>query len=181
MTNRQLIEDQSHHGLNSRYNTAAHIEHPASCHIASSSQKCCKLWMPSLFTVERMETGETRQWPKVTVPLGTMIMFKHLLLHHSSYLRQETVERGSRGRREALGKWSDSAGGTLITELGQSEEKWREGWVWRQSLTATSKDTGARSSLSFDSSYHTQHELEAYIPFLSGERWHNQAQTWLPW
>lgn len=83
--------------------------------------------MPSLFTVERMETGETRQWPKVTVPLSTMIMFKQLLLHHSSYLRQETVERGSRGRREALGKWSDSAGGTLITELGQSEVRGSEG------------------------------------------------------
>lgn len=177
MTNRQLLEDQTHHDLNSSYNTAAHIEHPASCHIASSSQKCCKLWMPPLVTVERLETGEARQWPKVIVPLRTMIRVQatstasQLSLEAGDYREREQREDGSLGKVEWFG-WghSDNRVGSQWGERSR-----REGWVWLLSLTATSKDAGARSSLSFDSSYHAQHELQAYIPFLSGERRYNQA------
>lgn len=88
-------------GLNSRYDTAARKEHPASCHIASSSQKCYKLGMPSLFKVEGVKPGKARQWPEVAVPLSTMIRVQAPLT--APHL---TLEAGDwRGREDGrLGK-----------------------------------------------------------------------------
>lgn len=74
--------------------------------------------MPSLFRVEGMETGKARQWPEVTVPLSTMISVQALSPHHSSHLRQETVEGGSRGRMGGLGRRNGSSGGPTADTAG---------------------------------------------------------------
>lgn len=62
--------------------------------------------MPSLVTAERMETGEARQWPKVTVPLSTMIRVQapstasQLSLEAGDCREREQTEDGSLGKVE---------------------------------------------------------------------------------
>lgn len=86
--------------------------------------------------------------------------------------REREQTEGGRLRKVDWFLW----GGTLLTVTSGSQ--WGENPGEKAGPDCYHcKGAWARSRLSLDSSYHTQHELNAYIPFQSGARWHNQAQT----